>query len=213
MLDNLGDSQYPAVVCVSGISNMPHATRFQHSKPAPTALLGPQSQFLNLPIEIRNNIYHRLLSVQNELRMFQDPRCSLEVFSPERPPAWNALVYTNRQISSEARAVLYRMNRFSLPDTPFARRYRGSIVQSFLGSIGPTNATFLSYVCLDFPELQMLGGSEEIKLSEYAIQDFHRLQIECTRLRVLELSIYDDEIRELLKEDHISNPSVRNVFV
>lgn len=193
---------------------MPHAACGKHPKPPPTEPPGPQPlNFLSLPIEIRNNIYQRLLSMRDEIRIFQDPGCSLEAFLPERPPAWNALVYTNRQISSEARAILYRMNRFFLPDTSFARRYRGSIVQSFLSGIGPINAACLSYACIHFPELEMLDGSEEIKLPEYALQDFRRLQIECTQLRMLEISIYDEETYKLLKEDRIISASVRNGFI
>lgn len=105
------------------------------------------------------------------------------------------------------------MNRIFLPDTSFARRYRGSIVQSFLSGIGPINAACLSYACIHFPELEMLDGSEEIKLPEYALQDFRRLQIECTQLRMLEISIYDEETYKLLKEDRIISASVRNGFI
>lgn len=69
--------------------------------------------FLSLPIEIRNNIYQKVLALPQPLHLFQDPGYPVESFIPGKPYLWLALLYTNRQISEKARAVLYRFNSFT----------------------------------------------------------------------------------------------------
>ena len=111
--------------------------------------------FLDLPIHLRNRIYRQVLAVPHPIFLFQDPRCPIESFAPEKPSQWISLLYTNRQVSKEAKAVLYSTNEFALEEST---KRQGSLVKSFLNCFGPVNAGFLSYLRMDFPATERVDG-------------------------------------------------------
>ncbi|KAF7591583.1 hypothetical protein BBP40_001331 [Aspergillus hancockii] len=177
------------------------------SQPAALASVG----FFRLPIEIRKNIYQRVLIVPHPLYLFQDPGCQVETFAPEKPYRWLALLYTNRQISDEARAVLYGMNHFALQE---ATQRQGSLLKSFLTCIGPVNAGLLSHLCIDFPATERIDGqSGDLKLRDDSLQSLELLQRECTNLKTLETLIYGQNSGGLMKEDQISFTFLREIFL
>jgi hypothetical protein len=61
--------------------------------------------------------------VPEPLYLFQDPGSPLEIFMPNKPRAWLALLYTSRRVSYEARSVLYGANRFSLEEVEIANTW------------------------------------------------------------------------------------------
>ncbi|KAB8212931.1 hypothetical protein BDV33DRAFT_210697 [Aspergillus novoparasiticus] len=143
---------------------------------------------LSLPIELRNDIYRQVLAVPHPLFLFQDSGCPIESFAPERPNQWLALLYTNRQISEEAKAVLYSSNKFALEE---ATKRQGSLLKSFLDCIGSVNANSLSYLQMNFPATERADGQMgEIKLREDGMQTLRLLQEQCTNLKTLETLIH-----------------------
>jgi hypothetical protein len=111
---------------------------FDSSQSASSALIN----FLDLPVHIRNKNYQRVLIVLlHPLYLFQDPGSPVGAFAPDKPQQWLALLHTNRQISIEASAVLYRVNHFELVD--ITKRQIG-VLRSFLDCVGSVNAASLS---------------------------------------------------------------------
>lgn len=169
--------------------------------------------FFSLPNEIRNDIYKRVLAVPHPLYLFQDTGCPVEAFAPERPSQWLALLYTNRQISDEARAILYGINQFTLQEVETIQR-PGSLLKSFLNCIGPVNAGWLSHLCINFPATERIEGQPgEIKLREDSLQSLQLLQKECTKLKTLETLIYSQNSSDLVKEDLNNTGFVRDVLL
>ena len=109
------------------------------------------SALLHFPVKIRNNIYKEVLVVAHPIYLFQDPGCPVETFAPDRPRRWLALLHVNRQVRSEASVIVYGMNNFTLLRTP---REPAGLLQAFLDCIGPSNASLLSHICINFPALE-----------------------------------------------------------
>lgn len=148
--------------------------------------------FFHLPIELRNDVYQRVLAVPLALHLFQDAGGPVASFAPQKPSHWLTLLYANRQISYEARGVLYGMIRFTLEEVEPAQvqPHRG-LLRSFLNSIGPTNSGFISHLCMNFPATERPEAqTEEIRLREDSLQNLQLLQNKCTKLRTIELLIY-----------------------
>lgn len=166
-----------------------------------------------LPIEIRYDIFRRVLAVPEPLYLFQDPGCPLEAFMPNRPRAWLALLYTSRQVSHEARAVLYGANHFTLEEVEITN-YRSNILKSFITSIGPVNAGFLTRLRISFPATEKAHDQlGEIRLREDAVQNLQLLRNNCTGLKKLETLVYDKSSTYLLTESLDNTQSARDVLV
>ncbi|PYH75187.1 hypothetical protein BO85DRAFT_480976 [Aspergillus piperis CBS 112811] len=177
-----------------------------HSRPTNSAYDG----FFSLPVELRHTIYREVLAVQHPLFLFQDPGCPIETFTPERPHQWLALLYTNRKVSMEARAVLYGANEFVLEDVS---KCQGSLLDSFLTCIGPVNAGFLSRLRVNFPVIESIDDiSGDIRLREDGLQSLRLLQDKCTNLKILETLVYG-QVSRLITEKEISNHSFRSVLL
>ncbi|KAL2812449.1 hypothetical protein BDW59DRAFT_155283 [Aspergillus cavernicola] len=169
--------------------------------------------FFSLPIAIRNHIYKRVLAVPHPLYLFQDTGSRVEVFAPERPRQWLALLYTNRQISDDARAILYAVNKFTVEEVG-PSQHPGNLLKSFLDCIGSVNAGFLSHLCITFPALERVEGrSGEIRLAEGGFQNLQRLQKECCKLRTLETLVYGKTSGDLFQEDLNNNQFLREVLM
>ncbi|KNG82897.1 hypothetical protein ANOM_008191 [Aspergillus nomiae NRRL 13137] len=165
--------------------------------------------FSDLPIYLRNRIYRQVLAVSHPIFLFQDPRCPIESFTPEKPSQSLALLYTNRQVSKEAKAVLYSTNEFALEEST---KRQASLVKSFLNCIGPANAGFLSYLRMDFPAIERVDGQlGEIKIGEDGLQTLRLLQEQCTNLKTLETLVYGPNYG-LLTDQEINVQLLRDVL-
>lgn len=85
------------------------------------------------------------------------------VVAPGKPPQWTALLLASRQLHDEAGWVLYGLNHFNLVDTAVKRE--AAVIESYLTSIGPTNASFLSHICIGYPVDDAVDGQTGERLS------------------------------------------------
>lgn len=142
-----------------------------------------------------------VLVLKSPLQLWRDSS-QLHTFAPEMPYRWLALLYTNRQIYDEASAVVYSSNRFTLVDST----QEFELLQSFLTSIGSTNAGFLSHLCISFPVLEAVGDeSGTVNLSKESLQSLVFLQRMCTGLKTIETLIFHQNSGGLRKasEDNL----------
>ncbi|KAF1845094.1 uncharacterized protein K460DRAFT_365986 [Cucurbitaria berberidis CBS 394.84] len=203
------------------------ASRCPTSMPPVRSLQSERSakaNFLSLPKGIRNSIYNEVLTLPCPLYLFQEPGSQVETFAPDRPSGWPAMLYINRQIHSEASAVLYRTNQFHLVDIT---QEQLNLLQSFLDGIGPVNAASLSHLCLNFPVVESKNGHlGKLKLRDDGLQSLKLLQDKCTNLSTLETLVHnknaaifrktDDSLREalsLVDAQVKAIPSLKRVIV
>jgi len=144
--------------------------------------------FLALPDGVRKEIYERVLIVLHPLYLFQNPGSPVAVFAPDTPRHWLALLFTNRQISAEASAVLYRVNHFELVDIT---RPQIGVLRSFLDGIGYVNAASLSHLCISFPSAVSIDEKPgKVRLRDDSLQSLRLLQDKCTNLSTLETVVH-----------------------
>ncbi|KAK2756387.1 hypothetical protein FQN54_005279 [Arachnomyces sp. PD_36] len=175
---------------------------------APSASIG----FLSLPVELRDIIYKQVLILLRPVYLFQDRGGPLGSFIPGKPSQWRALLYVSRQISDEARVVLYSSNQFNIQEVP-TKYDQGRVLRSFLDCIGPTNTRLLSRLCVNFPATEKVEGQEgKIRLREDALQWLQLLQRECPNLKTLETLVYSNDSSELI-EERDSTQLVRDVLL
>jgi len=174
------------------------------SQPAGSAAMN----FFSLPSKARNNIYKRVLTVAHPLYLFQDTGPRVETFAPEQPPQWLALLFINRRMNSEASAVLYGTNNFTLLDT--TRRQIG-LLQAFLDCIGPMNASLLSHLCINFPDIEGQPGNS--KLKEGSLQNLKLLQERCTNITTLETHVYSENSGVLTRTDQDNLQFIREALL
>ena len=149
----------------------------------------PLFSFFSLPRKSRNDIYRRVLFVAHPLYLFQETGSEVvEMFAPERPARWLALLYTNRQVREEASEVLYGSNNFTFMDTT---RHQANLLQSFLNFIGPVNASHLSHICINLPVAESVEGQPgRILLREDDLCSLKILQEKCIELTTLETLVH-----------------------
>ena len=152
--------------------------------------------FFDLPLKVRNAVYRNSLIVPHPLYLFQDPGSRVELFAPDAVPQWPALLYVNRQMHQESRAVLYGGNKFHLVDIT---RGQVNLLSDFLIGIGTANASLLPYMSINFPIVTGQLGS--IGLREDSLQELKLLKDNCTSLTTLEVHIHNNN----------SSPGVTNV--
>ncbi|KAJ5197161.1 hypothetical protein N7449_007640 [Penicillium cf. viridicatum] len=120
------------------------------------------ANFLNLPAELRNEIYMYLLVDREPI----DP--------------WNGdglvpnLLSTNTKILHEARSLLYGDNCFDFTE------WRSELISRFLDDIGFVNASHIRYIRIDFPELR--GLNDKASLGVDSLDILERIQCHCTNL-------------------------------
>lgn len=176
------------------------------SAPRSTSDTG-QSNILRLPREVRDNIYRMVFYVAHPLYLFQDTDSQIEVFGPERPPQWLALLHVNRQIHAEAAESLFGTVHFVLLDE---KRAQGCLLKAFLTRIGPANSASLSHLSMDFPNLE--GTMEELKMRDDSLQRFQSLQESCTNLTTLEISFSARHSRDLNRLAGESLPLIKEAL-
>ncbi|MCJ1486633.1 hypothetical protein MMC06_006811 [Schaereria dolodes] len=165
----------------------------------------------NLPGDIRNNIYRRVLVVAHPLFLFQETGSQVvETFAPDRPFRWLALLYTNRQVHDEASAVLYVLNHFTFMDTT---RHQGGLLQNFLSCIGSVNAGLLSHLSINFPIAESVEGQPgKVILREDDLHSLKLLQEKCTNLTTLETLVYSQNSRSLINPKHDDSQFIREAL-
>ncbi len=178
---------------------------------APSQPANPATaRFFILPREIRENIYKAVLTVDHPLYLFRGSGSRVESFAPEKPFRWLALLYTNRQIYSEAVAVLYRMNIFTLMDTT---QHQAELLQYFLDCIGSENASLLTHLCINFPLIEgMKDKPETVKLSKDSLQSLKLLEDNFTSLTTLETLIHSGKHTSLIKASQYDSGFVRETL-
>ncbi|KAK3994875.1 hypothetical protein QBC44DRAFT_235335 [Cladorrhinum sp. PSN332] len=165
-----------------------------------------ESRLLTLPREVREGIYRRALVVAHPLYLFTEGAShKIELFAPERPVRWLALLYTNRQLYVEASATLYGSHQFVLVDTT---RSQANLLQSFLDRIGSVNAGYLSHICINFPVTESVScQAGEVTLREDDLGELKLLQKKCCNLKTLEMFVHSQNSRGLIMASHDSKNS------
>ncbi|KAK7397524.1 hypothetical protein QQX98_013108 [Neonectria punicea] len=168
--------------------------------------------FASLPKGIRQDIYKRALVVAHPIYLFQDKASRVETFAPDKPARWLALLYVNRQVYSEARAVLYGMNRFTLVDTT---QQQVGLLRSFLNCIGSMNAGLVSHLAINFPVVERMEdqpGVREVKIRDDGLQSLTLLQEKCTNLMTLETFIHNQNSSFLTETDEDGSQLVQEAL-
>ena len=177
------------------------------SESASSALI----KFLDLPIRFRDRVYERVLIVPHPLYLFQEPGSPVETFAPDKPLHWLALLHTNRQISVEAGAALYRVNHFELVDIT---KRQFSVLRSFLDCIGPVNAASLSHLCISFPIVESIDEEPgNLRLRDDSLQSLKLLQDKCTNLSTLETVVHYKNSDSFTKTDQFLREAFSQIDV
>lgn len=164
-------------------------------------------KLLDFPDPIRNKIYEIVLIVLRPLYLFQDPGSPVDANAPDKPLQWLGLLHTNRQISAEANAVLYRVNDFELVDISSAQT---DVLRSFLDCVGSVNAASLSHLCINFPTVVSIDEEAgKVRLRKDSLQSLNLLPEKCTRLSTIETVVHFKNSRNL-SEDGLVFP--RGIF-
>ncbi|KAL2133438.1 hypothetical protein VTI74DRAFT_2324 [Chaetomium olivicolor] len=147
------------------------------------------SRLFLLPGEIRNEIYRRVLVLAHPLYLFQDRGSEkARLLAPRKPTRWLALLYTNRRLHGEARAVLYQANRFALVEMT---QNQANLLHTFLNGIGSINTGHLSHIFISFPAAEEASDQAgEVILKPDSLQTSKLLQEKCTSLTTLETSVH-----------------------
>lgn len=133
---------------------------------------GSVSGLFRLPPEVRIDIYRRVLSIRRPLQLFQQPGSDKVELFAYRPAQWLALLFTNRQLHAEASAVLYRINHFIASNVP---QNPDTLLPSFLRTIGPANAGYVSRLTINFPlSVPMPGETRELMPAEDTLRSLKR---------------------------------------
>ncbi|WPH01821.1 Hypothetical protein R9X50_00467500 [Acrodontium crateriforme] len=142
------------------------------------------ANILKLSRKCRMKIFESVLIVPHQLYIFRDPGCPIELFAPDKPRGWPALIHTNRQINREAAAVLYGMNNFNFLDTS---RGQPDLLEAFLSCIGPANASLISRVCINFPVIE--GGPGTFELRDDSVKSLRLLREHCPHVQTIETHV------------------------
>lgn len=151
------------------------------------------SRLLCLPFEVRRCIFQQVLDLGQYVFVFRDSGSAVEYFSLGRRSRWVALLYVNRQVSVEARIVLYGSNQFLMEACGKER-----VTESFLKMIGRENAGLIRCMCMHFPEVENTedggargsGGRSVLRLAQHGVCELDVLAEYCVGLRRLETLVY-----------------------
>ena len=217
MIMDSEEETFQTSTTISPASRTSHPLTPQDLPPAPgsrpkRASLQPARSaritFFSLPREIRHKVYKRVLIVAHPVFLFQDAGSRVETFAPDKPFQWLSLLYTNRQMHSEAIPVLYGMNIFSLVDTT---PQQAGLLQSFLSCIGSMNAGLLSHICINFPVAESIEGQPgKFKLRDDSLQSLKLLREKCSYLTTLETFIHSKNSKGLIKTDQDNSQSIQD---
>lgn len=146
------------------------------------------TNLFTLPIEIRRAVYKQVLALPHPIYLFQGYGGKVESFGPQIPLRWRSLVYTNRQIHTEASEVLYGASQFMLMDTT---PQQVNLLQAFMDRIGRVHSRSLTHLCINFPMATIV--EEDPPSGQSVSTDMRSLQIlqaHCTSLHTLEMQVH-----------------------
>ena len=148
-----------------------------------------------LPRHVRDDIYRKVLGVAHPLYLFKDSESpNVEIFAPEKPRRWLALLFTNRQLHAEASAILYGFNHFDVVDTTPSQ---ADLLQAFLDGIGAVNAAHLSHISISFPVIEAWQGA--VMFRESDLRCLNLLREQCTGLETLEALVQRGNSKALIE--------------
>jgi hypothetical protein len=146
------------------------------------------ANFLSLPSELRNNIYEQLLVLQETVKFPIKPW-----LAPSQAQALTpGLLRANKTIHLEASSILYGQNYFDFTST-------SENVTSFLEQIGHNNASYILYICVDFPEFHCLD-LHEITFEDDSVRILAKILSHCTNLIKLRTSLHSTNAMEVRLE-------------
>ncbi|KAK3376806.1 hypothetical protein B0T24DRAFT_619748 [Lasiosphaeria ovina] len=157
-----------------------------------------------LPRNVRDNIYRRVLVVPHPLYLYtQGTSDKVELFAPDRPARWLALLYTSRAIHDQAVETLYGSHQFVLVDT--ARSSQAALLQSFLRLIRPANVACLRHICINFPAAVVVDVTDERRttgdrtgpsmLCEDELRGLRLIRDKCRGLTTVEMYLHNENSR------------------
>jgi hypothetical protein len=129
------------------------------------------SPFLNLPGELRTEIYSLVLLHPDPIRPWS---FSYDTLNP-------SLFLVNKSIHHETIPLFYSQNRFT-----FTYDYSEEIA-TFLLKIGPNNANSIRHICISFPEFRCLKTGD-VSLEYEGVEVLTAIQSGCASLTTLTMS-------------------------
>jgi hypothetical protein len=154
------------------------------------------ANFLSLPSELRNKIYEQLLVLQEPVACPTQPwlrQSQLRALTP-------GLLRANKTVHLEASSMLHAQNRFD-----FAMCTSEDVI-SFLKQIGRNNASYILYICVDFPKFHYLN-LHDVTLEDDSVCILAKIQGDCTKLGTLTTSLHSTNAMEV-KLDALDHPKI-----
>jgi len=111
-------------------------------------------------------------------------------------------------MNSEASVVLYGTNNFTLLDTT---RGQSGLLEAFLDDIGPRNASLLSDLRINFPDIEGPPGNS--KLKEGSLQNLKLLRERCTSIITLETRVHSESSGALTRTDQDNLRFIREALL
>ena len=143
------------------------------------------TNFLSLPRELRDQIYELVLLQQERIGPW-----SPWINDDQRQNLTSELLQVSKTIHREASSLFYGRNCFDLSVGT------SEDVASFLGQIGQTNAEYIRYICVSFPEfLSLEPGAVTLEHDSAGI--LANLKSGCVNLSKLITSVSSKNAMEL----------------
>lgn len=152
------------------------------------------ANFLDLPSEIRNDIYEKLLVLQEPIIGLMNHWYFGLGFGGLTP----GLLLVNRRIHEEASSLLYAQNCFDFST------YCSNDISEFLKTIGHKNAQYIRNVRLDFPILENLH-QQSVSIESDSAKTLEEIRNACSNLNSITISLISTQDEE---SKLAANPSI-----
>ncbi|KAI9866245.1 MAG: hypothetical protein M1813_001366 [Trichoglossum hirsutum] len=123
----------------------------------PPAQNRDRTSFLHLPLEIRQAIYSLVLDRSKAITVYDDSRYHRGQYNTSAGNySYLGLLHVNRQVSEEARCLLYRQNTFAFYSSGFVDNVSRAwaVLHVFLLTIGERNCSYLRRVLVTAPHAE-----------------------------------------------------------
>lgn len=212
----------PPQACSPNISETRKDALPQQAGAGPVNLLG------TLPVEVREDIYKRVLVLADPIVLYQrDPPLIQEdggfweglgrIRAEKLPSQWLALLRANRQIHNEAIVVVYSLNHFQFKDKyqgehysdlPRWKQRQNFFLRDFVSYVRPRTARLVSHVAVDFPVVLRERWRDNILIWEHDLHSLKVLRTKYTGLTTLRLRLRSRRL-ENVAETHMSDITLR----
>lgn len=162
------------------------------------------NRFFDLPEKLRVIVYGHLLEMPHPLYLFQDNTSEVKLYAPDKPSQWMAPLQVSQRMNREASDIAYGENHFRIVDTT----QQHSLLQAFFATIGPSNVSRLTHICMSFPAIDL--RSSEFGLREDDLQSLRLLQ-HCVNIKTLESHLYRHRSHDPDWTNEIGGQAVRRV--